>query len=70
MPGAIPWLDDDAPAPEPLRRPTVHLTEKGRATVSALRLAEQLAVLDADDRGDILAELHERLADLLVGRVD
>jgi len=28
-------------------------------------LAGQLAVLDADDRGDILTELHDRLADLL-----
>ena len=52
----MPTLDDliaahhaAQPAPRPLNRPTIVLTERGHAAVAIIRLKRQLARLSAED---------------------
>jgi hypothetical protein len=67
MPGAIPWLDDDEPAPTlpaPINRPTTVLTPRGHCAVAVIRLGYELRELPRADRAYIVRLLRDLLEDV------
>jgi hypothetical protein len=57
-------IDEEEPAPIPLRRPTAVLTPRGHCAVAVIRLGYELRDLDGEDRAYIVAMLRDLIDDV------